>query len=369
MKKSPQEVLLLCHSLDLGGTERQMTEVAKGLDRALFRPHVATFHPNGIRADELRAAGVPILHLPVTSFASLSMLKCGFELIRYIRRHRIQIVHSFDVPLNIFAVPFARLARAPVVLSSQRAHRQLTPGLYTKLLRLTDQMVDGTVVNCVHMRDHLIKDEHVSPGQIHLCYNGIDLSLFNPHRERAEVPDSSVITIGTVCALRPEKGLSTLVEAFALVQGVHRNTRLLVVGSGPMLPTLEAQATELGVRALCTFVPKTADVAPWMRSMDIFVLPSLSEALSNSLMEAMACGCCCVASEVGGNPELMGENSRGLLFPRGDARMLSGRLHQLVEDAGLRRELSVLGRKYLHSHFSQQQSIEGMQGIYSLASP
>ena len=367
--KSPQGVLLLCHSLDLGGTERQMTEVAKGLERARFSPHVATFHPNGIRGDELRAAGVPILHLPVTSFASLSMLKAGFELMRYIRRHRIQIVHSFDVPLNIFAVPFARLARAPVVLSSQRAHRQLTPGFYTKLLRLTDQMVDGTVVNCVHMRDHLINDERVSPGQIHLCYNGIDLSIFNQGREPAKVPDSSVITMGTVCALRPEKGLPTLIEAFALVHSAHRNTRLLVVGSGPMLLSLEAQATELGVRALCTFVPKTADVAPWMRSMDIFVLPSLSEALSNSLMEAMACGCCCVASEVGGNPELMGENTRGLLFPKGDAQRLSEQLRQLVENASLREELSALGQKYLHSHFSQQQSIERMGEIYLSAYP
>jgi glycosyltransferase involved in cell wall biosynthesis len=330
---------------------------------------VATFHPSGIRADELRAAGVPILHLPVTSFLSFSALRGGFDLIRYIRRYGIQIIHAFDVPSNIFAVPFGRIARVPVVLSSQRAHRELTPGLYTKLLRLTDQMVDGTVVNCVHMREHLINDERVSPGQIHLCYNGIDLSLFNRCREPAEVPDPSVITIGTVCALRAEKGLPTLIEAFALTNRVQPKTRLLMVGSGPMLPHLEARAEALGVRALCTFVHKTANVAPWMLSMDIFVLPSLSEALSNSLMEAMACGCCCIASDVGGNPELMGQNTRGLLFPKGDAASLAARLCQLAGNTVLRNELSAAGHNYIHSRFSQSQSVRTMSEIYNAACP
>ncbi len=115
-------VLLLVHRLDQGGSERQMAEVAKGLDRRHFEPHVACFHSEGLRAEELRAAGVPILHLPVTSFASPTALAGASRMIRYIWRHKIRIVHSFDVPLNIFAVPVASMALRPKVLSSQRAH-------------------------------------------------------------------------------------------------------------------------------------------------------------------------------------------------------------------------------------------------------
>ncbi len=361
---SPRPVLLLAHSLDLGGTERQMTEVAKGLDRKRFEPHVAAFHPEGIRADELRAQNVPVLHLPVTSFASASALRGGLALIRYIRRHRIRLVHSFDVPLNIFAGPFARLAHSPVVLSSQRAHRNLTPGMYTRLLRVTDQMVDGIVVNCEHMRAHLIDDERVPPSLIHLCYNGIDLAVFHPERAPA-LPHEDTVVIGVVCALRPEKGLADLIEAFARVHRNHANTRLLIVGSGPMLGELDALAESLGVRAWCRFEPKTADVAPWMRSMDIFVLPSLSEALSNSLMEAMACGCCCVASRVGGNPELLGDDeARGLLFERGNSAALAEALERLVNNAAARECFGAAGRKFIHEGFSQKQSVEHMEKIY-----
>ncbi len=364
---SPEGVLLLAHRLDLGGSERQLTEVAKALDRDCFAPHVGCFHPGGIRGEELRASGVPILHLPVTSFASPSALRGGLSLVRYIREHNIRLVHSFDVPLNIFGVPFARLAHQPAVLSSQRAHRNLTPGMYTQLLRLTDRMVDGIVVNCLHMRDHLIADEHVDPGMIHLCYNGIDFSVF--HREERA---TAGMTIGVICALRPEKGLLTLIRAFGQIHERYPEAKLVIVGSGPMLPQLEAEAELLGVKPGCTFVPTTSDVAQWLRRIDIFVLPSLSEALSNSLMEAMACGCCCVASRRGrqsrtdgrdyGRSE--GENIRGLLFPKEDSRALAEALVRLLGDANLREQLSDAGYRFIRAGFSQEQSVSCMETIY-----
>lgn len=364
----PKGVLLLTHRLDLGGSERQMTEVAKGLDRNRFTPHVACFHPEGIRGEELRAAAVPILHLPVTSFASVSALRGGAALMRYIRHHGIRIVHSYDVPLNIFSVPFAKLAHGPVVLSSQRAHRNLTPGLYTRLLRITDQMIDGIVVNCLHMRDHLTEEERISPELIHLCYNGIDFLVFRREGPKAVLPQPAPeggAVIGVVCALRPEKGLLTLIRGFASVHRRHPFARLVIVGGGPMLPQLEREAEALGVRRLCSFVHKTSDVAQWMRAIDIFVLPSLSEALSNSLMEAMACGCCCIASRVGGNPELIGENTRGLLFPKEDSEALAQALDKLLQNRQLRQELADAGHRFIHGGFSQAQSVGRMEEIYT----
>src|SRR5579862_3228561 len=105
-------VLLLARELDLGGSERQMTEIAKTLDRSRFSPHVGCFRPHGIRAAELAARGVPIVPFAVDSFASLPALSAAWQLGSYIRRHRIRLVHTFDYPLTLFAVPVARyLAR------------------------------------------------------------------------------------------------------------------------------------------------------------------------------------------------------------------------------------------------------------------
>jgi hypothetical protein len=122
----PIGVMLMTQLMGPGGTERQLVEIARSLDRSRFSPHVA-YMVDGIRTQELRAAGVPLLHLPLDRFSSPASLPQALELARYLREHRIHIVHAFDYPLICFGVPVARLARTAVVLSSQRAHRDLSP--------------------------------------------------------------------------------------------------------------------------------------------------------------------------------------------------------------------------------------------------
>jgi glycosyltransferase involved in cell wall biosynthesis len=356
----PVPVLLMSFNLGVGGSERQLAEVAKALDRTLFEPHVGCFHAEGIRADELRARGIPILQLPVTSFASFSAIRGAAQLVSYIYRHRIQLVHTFDVPLNIFGVPVARAALRTKVMSSQRAHRLLTPGAYHRLLRITDHLVDGIVVNCEYMRRHLIDDERVEPSLIHLCYNSLDTRVFHPGPSR----DQSSPVIGVVCALRPEKGLPTLLDAFAQILPERPTARLLLVGSGPCLGDLQAQAARLGITDSCQFVPTNDDVPDWLRSIDIFVLPSLREALSNSLMEAMASGCCVLASNVGGNPELVGKSEGGLLFEPGNASDLAEKLRIVLASHDLRESFATAAQKFILENFSSASSISRMQEIY-----
>src|SRR5688572_17671595 len=106
-------VLLMVRELGIGGCERDLTKIAIGLDRRYFEPHVAAFHTEGLRTGDLRAAGIPILHLPVRSFQSPSAVAGARLMGGYIRRHRIQLVHSYDVPMTVFGVPVARLYRTP----------------------------------------------------------------------------------------------------------------------------------------------------------------------------------------------------------------------------------------------------------------
>ncbi len=110
--------------------------------------------------------------------------------------------------------------------------------------------------------------------------------------------------------------------------------------------------------------PRNATSSPWLRAIDIFVLPSLSEALSNSLMEAMSTGCCPVASEVGGNPELVEDGRSGLLFPAGDSRALAACLTRLLEDPALRRDLAGAAAVRMRTHFSRAAAVRTMASIY-----
>ena len=357
-------VLLMVRELNLGGSERQMTEIALSLDRTRFEPHVGTFRPIGLRGDQLRAAGVPVVHFPVYSFRSIAALAGIWQLGRYIQRHKVQIVHSFDAPLTIYGMPITRYLTKARAVSSQRGHRDLTPEV-RKLLRWTDHLVDAIVVNCQYLRGHLIEDEHVPERLIHVCYNGIDLEQFywalSPRP--ASLPKDALV-IGVVCALRPEKGLVTLLDAFARVRPLRKEMKLAIVGSGPMLLQLQDHAKRAGIFGDCVWEPATPDVPLWLRNFDIFVLPSLSEALSNSLMEAMACRCSVVASNIGGTPELVTHAERGLLFEPKNVEALAEALRSLIEDTALRLSLADTGERFIRNGFSREASARRMAEIY-----
>ena len=363
-------VLLLARELGQGGSERQLAEIAKALDRSRFAVHVGCFRPQGFRNTELSNEGIPIVHLPVHSFRSFSALRGAWQLGQYIRRHGIRLVHTFDTPMNCFAVPAAWVFRAPVVLSSQRASRRLSNRSEQFVLRVTDHLVDAIVVNCEAMRRHMMEDEGVRGERLRTCYNGLDTSRFRPlPMQRPAALEGASLVIGVVCALRPEKGLPTLVEAFANVVSGDRpdlrsGLRLAIVGSGPMLETLQGMSVALGIQDRCHFEPSTADVTAWLSAMDIFVLPSLSEALSNSLMEAMACGRAVVASAVGGNPELVTDGITGLLFQPGNSSELADRLESLIVDENLRTRFGAEASDHVRRYFSLEASVHRMEEIY-----
>src|SRR5262249_49584515 len=157
-------------------------------------------------------------------------------------------------------------------------------------LRLTDRLADGIVVNSKAVARELTAEDRIPESFLHLANNGIDTGRFRPEGPRAALPwPEPCVTIGVACALRAEKGLTTLLEAFAQIPRRRPEARLLIVGGGPIEAQLKQRARDLQLGTACHFEPPVASVAPWLRMMDIFVLPSLSEALSNSLMEAMAC--------------------------------------------------------------------------------
>ena len=355
----------MARELDLGGSERQMALIAGALDRSKFAPVVGCFRPAGLRARELERSGVPIEHFPVYSFASGQAVAGAWQLARFIRQRGIRLVHTFDYPLAVFGVPVARLFTDAVPVSSQRSHRDLIPPRYRRLVRITDRLASAVVVNCEFVRRHLEQDEGVPASRIRLCQNGIDLEEFSPRDvPRPTALPADALVIGAVCALRPEKGLQDLLEAFSKIR-LRRALKLAVVGSGPMRESLGSLAHALGIADDCIFVPATDQVAGWLRAIDLFVLPSRSEAFSNSLMEAMACGCCAVASDAGGNPELIRNGETGMLFPAGDAGALAAVLELLIGNDSLRRRLASAGMQWVRANFSIRASAQRMGEIYA----
>jgi glycosyltransferase involved in cell wall biosynthesis len=362
----PIPILLTVRELHHGGIEHDVTKIAIHLDRSRFEPHVASYQAEGIRFDELTRAGVPILHLPVSSLKSPTALSAAMRIRRYIREHAIRVVHAWD-PSAVFTVPIARALRVPVVLSSMLGSRDMLDQRTRRQIRWTDKIVDAVVVNCEAMRRHMIDDEHISGERIELCYNGVDAAQFYPAAalKPAPVADASFL-IGSVCVLRPEKALHLLQEAFARIRHLKLGMKLLLVGSGPELPRLQLNCLRLGIQDDCVLMPATSQVPQILRALDIFVLCSHSEAFSNTLLEAMACGCCAVGSRVGGTPELIGNDERGLLFRPGDAGDLAEKLITLIRNQQIQREFGIRAAEFARRKLSIEISARRMAEIYEL---
>ncbi len=273
-------------------------------------------------------------------------------------------MHGFDPPSCLligFAIAWLRPA---VVLTSQRNYQQARTALVRLGMRVSHRLADGIVVNCDAMRTHLLRDEHLSARRIHLCHNGLDITRFRRMVVPLEgrVPEGAIV-VGTLCALRPEKNLSVLIEAFAVCLATHPNLFLLVVGSGPERDRLQAEASARGIAGRCRFEPTAGDVVPWLNLMDVFVLPSRFEALPNALMEAMACGCAVVASRVGGTPELV-TGDTGLLFDHGDVPALVRHVMALVADPAMRERLGAHAAARMAGSFSLEAAAQRMGAIY-----
>lgn len=360
----PVPVLLAVRELHCGGIERDVTQIALKIDRSRFEPHVASYRTEGLRYDELRRAGVPMLHVPFSSLKSPSAVSAAIRLRRYVRDHGIRLIHSYDSSA-IFIAPLARALRVPAVLSSVLGNRDLLDSRTRRELRWTDKIVDSIVVNCEAMRRHMVEDEHVGNERIELCYNGVDTSQFYPpvSSKPSTLVDASFV-IGAVCVLRPEKSLGLLQEAFARVRHLKPGIKLVIVGSGPELPKLEENSRRLGLRDACLFVPSTRAVPKYLRSFDVYVSCSSSEAFSNTILEAMTSGCAVVGSQVGGTPELIGNNERGLLFRSGDADDLAAKLTTLIEDEPLRCGFGVRAAEFAKKTFSIEIAATRMAEIY-----
>jgi glycosyltransferase involved in cell wall biosynthesis len=355
----------MVREMNLGGIEYDVSKLARHIDRSRFQPHVACYLPHGVRKDEVSRAGIPIVHIPVASLRSRSTLRSALTFRRYIKKHRIQIVHAFDLPTDIFGVPLAILSGAPVAIASQLWFHDVTSGQWVtrQLFDISLRLSSAVYVNCQAIKQQLVERLNLDEKRVYVAHNGVETDVFHPPSPGRR-SGGSTLTIGTVAVFRPVKDLQLLLHAFARLHRRRPAVRLVVAGSGPMLSDLEACRQELQLTDVCQLVPPPESTAETMRSIDIFVSASRAEGCSNALIEAMACGCCPVASRVGGTPELVAHGERGLLFETGNTEDLFAKLHFLVENPTLMLRFGDAAATFARTSLSVQAYVRHLSEFY-----
>jgi L-malate glycosyltransferase len=367
-------------SFGIGGTERQMVNLMKGLDRSRFALAVGCQRRSGELLNEALALGAPILEYPIRSFKQPATLGQVLRLARDIRRLDIHIVHSFNFYANVFAVPAARLARAPVVIASIRDIGVYQTSIQKAVHRFVCGFADRIVVNADAIRQWLLA-QGVDERKICVIPNGLDMTRFNvirrptPIRAELGLPDDARLVI-LVARLNPLKGIDDFIAAAARVARVVPNASFLVVGDnwvsrrGEVVVDsayrrqLSERLADLGLGGRVVFSGFREDVPALLAEAAVSVLPTLSEGLSNTLLESMAAGVPVVATDIGGNPEVVHHDVTGYLVPPHDPPALAAAIVRLLADRDLAERFGRAGRRRVQENFSLERMVTRTETLY-----
>jgi glycosyltransferase involved in cell wall biosynthesis len=363
------KVLTMLTSFQIGGTERQVTNVSLGLDAARFDLHLACMRNFGELMQELEDASR--IHRPVFDIGSLysfRTLREATKLARYIRRNAIQIVHTYGLYPNIFAVPVARFAGARIVIASIRDCCDILKPWQRWLQRIVCRLADCVLVNADAVRESLISQGYRSDN-IAVIRNAIAQPRATNTEEHRSIREElglnpSVPVVMVLSRLNRMKGVQYFLDAARMVAGRLPDARFLIVGDGAIRQELETLAIGLGLADKIVFTGFRTDVPRLLSQVNLSVLPSLSEGLSNTLLESMAAGVPVVATSVGGNPEIIEDGVSGLLVPPRDSAKLADAMITLLKNPALASSFGAAGKLRIAEVFSLERSVREIEHLY-----
>ena len=365
-------VLMFIQSLELGGSETQCVEIARHLRKEGYEVTVGCMKADGPLKTTLHDAGLECVEFPVrTSLLRPSTLVQMLKLVAFIRRRRLQVVHTNDLYSNLFAVPAAWLARVPVIISSRRdlARSWWYTPVRRKILRRVQDLSTRILVNSEAVRQELLVRDSFAAERIHVVYNGIDTEKFtqvSPDRERLFPGISAnhklIIMVSNMHTAM--KGHGDLIEAAQTVRVTCPEARIILAGDGEMRQFFEDQVKAAGLREMFVFLGHRSDIPALLACCDIGVLASRSEGLPNAVLEYMAAGLPVVATAVGGVPEIIEDEVNGLLIPPENPAALAAAILRLLKDERLCKTLGKAARERTLSQFNFASVIANLRQLY-----
>jgi glycosyltransferase involved in cell wall biosynthesis len=342
-------------SLHMGGAEKLMAEFARYADRQRFDLRFVSLGGRGKLADEIEACGWPVIALEEPEGLRKWLV---FRLTRLFRQWGTDVVHTHNSKALFYGGPASRLARVPAVVHTRHGQRFQCTRSDNAIFRFLTRTVDRVV--CVS-RDsaRLSAAEGITPRRIRNIWNGIDATRFGYTGPEAGGP---AVMVGR---LTFEKDVETLIQAAALAVRHYPAFRLDIAGNGDRLSVLREMAVRLGLAERVRFLGEIHHVPELLARCSLLVLPSLTEGISLTLLEAMARGLPVVATRVGGNPEVIVDGDTGYLTPVGQPEPLAERMVHLLRRPELSRDMGRRARERVLAHFQAPDMVARYELLYN----
>ncbi|MBU1084547.1 MAG: glycosyltransferase family 4 protein [Candidatus Omnitrophota bacterium] len=360
------KILLLTTHLDIGGVAVYTVNLAGYLKRKGVDVSVAS--SGGQMEKDLAANGIRHIKIDIrtkSEFGPKAALAIPV-LIREIKKNGFQLVHAQTRVAQIIACAASWLTKTPFVSTChgffryKKVFRRLFPCWGAKIIAISNGV-----------KEHLMDDFGIEESRVEMIYNGIEVEKYLSRRNDKDLDfmrkmgiDENAVIIGSVGRLSSVKGYKYLIDAFARVIEKYPQSCLLLVGEGKEEKTLRRQISESGLSGKVIMGVGELTLTGYLSLMDIFCLPSISEGLGLSLMEAMAGGKACIASDVPGLSELIIDGKDGFLVPPVDAVRLASGIMRFIEDPGMRESMGRKAREKAIAGFSLDKSVDKTIKVY-----
>jgi glycosyltransferase involved in cell wall biosynthesis len=367
-------IIWMIDSLGPGGAEQLMPTILKNLQQAGFNIRVCALQiraGNPI-ASELQRLGLPVDLIPIRNLRQpLNFI----HILRYLRLHRPQLLHTQLEFADILGTLAAKILGIPSVSTVHTLdvfpEKKSAWGRMKLRWFLLGRFCDRVIAVSEKTRRHYLQAGGLPHDKVITLYNGVDISRFNKMdetqtvklRKELQLPLSSQI-IMTVAVLREPKGIQFMIRALPAILEQCPDVHYLIVGDGVHRAALSDLVAGLAIKDHVTFAGHRTDIPDLLACCDIFVLPTLKDALPTVLIEALAAGKPIIASNVGGVPEIIEDEVNGLLVAPGEPSKLVEACLRLLKDNELSRQIILAGSETLRQRFNIDTQIEQLSRMY-----
>jgi glycosyltransferase involved in cell wall biosynthesis len=359
-------IVYVIGQLGLGGAERQLLELVKGLDKKKYSPTVICLSSDVQLRNDFQKAGCTLIVIPKTTTFDVTLLP---KLTKIFRDLDAQIVHGYLSTGVLWGTLAARFARVPYVVGGWRVADPKDSIFFKLINRLIGPLNDVLISNTNLMKELLIKRDGLNASKIFVVPNGVDLSRFEhlPSTKDARIQlglNPTQPTIGMIARFFKQKDYKTFLTSVSQVAQEKPNLNAVCVGDGTLFKESCALAVTLGIDDRTHFLRARTDVPLIMRALNIGVLSSQWEGMPNALLELMAAQRAVVATDVGGNPEVVVHEKTGLLVPTQKPQAMAEAILRLLDNPELCEYMGYQGRQRVETIFTMSKMVEATESIY-----